>query len=200
MKLEWSCEYSLEELLRSNPNAKDEFWCPGVYIWLRPKSLNDNKMIISYVGKSQNLWLRQWEHYRLQVGGLYTIPEGFRGGDKEWWPSWTEKNGPTREEYMDTIFDLEKIQKIVEDGYHLAQAYRVYLCPTDEEIIGNVERNLLYDLQPKDTTWGTGSPPKEKLDIVHKNAEWLKDDIQSYLAGKNRIVKSIDGGYQLLRK
>lgn len=202
MKLEWSHKYSLEELLRLDKDAKKEFWCPGVYIWLRPISRNDKKMIISYVGKSQNLWIRQWEHYRLQIGGLYTIPKGFREGDKEWWPSWKDKGEPTREEYMDNIFNLEQIQEIVKDGYALSQTYRVYLCSIIKEeektIINNIERNLLYDLQPEDTIWGTGSPPKEKLDLVHENAEWLEgEDIQSYLKDNERIVKSRGDGYEV---
>ena len=176
LNLFWEGPYRLRDFIRSN-ELKERFSCAGVYIWI--DKLPDGSERLSYVGKAggrPSLHHRQQQHYANMVGGLYTIPKEYRQSNEAWVPNWSL---PT---VAEVILDREKYQKVIDEGFAYEAACQVYLATLDSADESKiVERQLLYDLQPSSTSWGTKSAPNSPIDIVHIDANWATQAIRSDL-------------------
>jgi hypothetical protein len=134
---------------------------PGVYIHVDHRTSR-----VAYVGKSNastGLLERQREHYSMLVGGRYLIPDSpVDPGSFHWTPD------RRKEEYLRTILDRNEFKRIVDHAFDYAEKVRIYLSPlhsSDDAKI--VERELLFACKPLDTTWGTKSPPHQRIDLKH---------------------------------
>lgn len=118
------------------------------------------------------------------IGGLYTIPQEYRQSNEDWVPNWSL---PT---VAEVILDRKKFQKVIDEGFAYEAACQVYLAALDSADLSKiVERQLLYDLQPHSTSWGTKSEPHSPIDIVHIDATWATEAIRSDLpAGRARFA------------
>lgn len=170
----WHGPFRLSELLRSK-EKRAEFDTPGVYLWTEYR---DEEEVISYVGKASgqpSLWARQTEHYLRMIGGGYKIPAERRSTNTDWEIDFSNP------EVLDVLFDLTNYQDLVKDAFQHAAAVNIFLCKLEKTPVNDAERNLLYDLQPVDTSWGTKSEPSRPLSIVHKNAEWATEPIRKQI-------------------
>ena len=215
LEIVWSDKFSFIELLSMNEEQRKEYEVPGVYLWIRPARKGVDIKLIAYVGRSKDLWWRQLTHYRNQIGGFYYVPSEFREGKPTWVPTFGEKIDVPGEEsprdidqvdFLDVVTNRDNFIKLVSSSFDLAQMIEIYLAPLNnmeinsenaslpkfKEIEGRIERNLLYDLQPKDTIVEARTEPgkKEKMFIKHRNAEWLEEiSIQKFLSKNNRKIK-----------
>jgi hypothetical protein len=167
----WNGPFTFQQLLTSEA-LKAEFSRPGVYLWVEPR---ENGETISYVGRATgtpNLWTRQADHYSNFIGGRYRIPREYRRNEQAWE---LDFNRPS---VIETLFNLPKYQEVVEDGFAYAQRIRIFLCPLDAAVVRDAERNLLYDLCPTETKWGTLSRPANRLHIIHTGASWASAEVR----------------------
>ena len=68
--------------------------------------------------------------------------------------------------------------KLVKAAIEYGSAVEIYVAPCpdyDSERIKLIERTMLYDFQPRSTSWGTKSESILKPLLVHKNAQWATD-------------------------
>jgi len=181
--MDWEGPYKLSEFF-IDPAMKDKYDRPGVYLWI--EELPNGKKRLSYIGRATGrptLWKRHLQHYAFLVGGLYTIPKEFRRSDVAWIPDWT------MEETAATLLSLEKFLNIVEEGFRYASACRIYLWPaTPDANVRLIERNLLYDLKPTSTIWGTISEPVTRLNIRHRKPAWLFLEIREHIKNDSLFV------------
>lgn len=179
--MDWEGPYKLSEFF-IDPAMKDKYDRPGVYLWI--EELPNGKKRLSYIGRATGrptLWKRHLQHYAFLVGGLYTIPKEFRRSYKDWIPDWT------KEEAAATILSVEKFLNVVEEGFRYAVACSIYLWPSKPDVdVRLIERNLLYDLQPTSTIWGTKSEPVTRLNIRHREPAWLSPEIRDHI--KNDVL------------
>jgi hypothetical protein len=160
VNLHWSDEYSFRELLSSQELRQRYKGKPGVYVHKDHRSPR-----IAYVGKasgSPDLWLRQYQHYVHYIGGLYVIPDQDPTSNTYSW-----EPGPTSN-VLDVVFDREKFKTVVTRAFDYVSHVRLRLCglSTHDEA-KTVERQLLRDLAPLDTTRGKLSAPANLLVLVH---------------------------------
>jgi hypothetical protein len=161
VNLIWEGPYTFKELLWSNKSDeyKKNFNCSGVYLWHLEGSDRPD-----YVGKSAgnpSLWLRQFHHYLFQIGGSYTIPAGFTVAKKKWTCDHQDSN------VMDTIFDENSFKEVISDGFRYATAIRICIAKLPRHQVKDAERNLLFNLKPYMTLWGTKTQPDISLAIRH---------------------------------
>jgi len=179
--LEWDGPHTLPEFVRDSKLRKD-FDQAGVYLMF----LSGEPERVNYVGKAcgaPTLLRRQMEHYARQIGGLYTIPADHRRNKKEWVPDLRDPS------VAQTVLNKNDFLALIEDAFDLAKKTEVYLAPyEDKEVLKQIERNLLYDLQPSGTKWGTKSPPPTVLDIRHKKAKWAKKLDPAKLKKQPKVV------------
>ena len=153
LALTWQGPFKLSDFI-GNPELERQFGCPGVYIWIEKLEKADR---LSYVGRakgSRTLCQRQKQHYANMIGGLYTIPHEFYAADCDWVPDWS------RQDIYTVLLNPEEFHKLVDAGFAYADACEVHLCGlTSGNEAQQIERQLLYDLQPTGTTWGTRTPP-----------------------------------------
>lgn len=188
LMLNWFGPYSLSDLLLGNGEGREEtikeFCRPGVYLWTDFRDIEEGKQqeVISYVGKASGaptLWQRQAEHYLHLIGGYYKLPKAWSP------PGWKSNNGSWAANFgdpdvLDVLFDQSKYLGLVKKTFEYATQVRIHLCPYAAERVKDIERNLLYDLRPKDTTWGTQSEPTRRLWIEHHNANWATPVIRAH--------------------
>jgi hypothetical protein len=162
IELIWDGPFTFHDLLK-NENNRKKYSCSGVYLW---KEVSDGKTVIAYVGKasgSPDLYQRQFQHYVSQIGGHYVIPTAYRSKKEKDWSC--DRNNP---EVLDIIFDKEKFIEIVSDGFSYINHLEIFLAPVSSNLVNIVERNLLFDLKPIRTKWGTKTEPSERIKIEHK--------------------------------
>ena len=155
MILKWHGRYTFGELL-TDVRLEESFDRPGVYIQTEKQG---DVEFASYIGKSHSsLVSRQFEHYRKCIGGLYTIPSYIRKSDKPFVPYIPNP------EYHDIILDKNRFLELVSEGFDYAASIGIYFCGLEaaSEIKG-VERNLLYQIKPIWSYWGTLSKPHKEL-------------------------------------
>lgn len=195
LKLEWHGPYSLRDLLRGEGKLKKEpkkdFHTAGVYLWTEAREIEEGhpQDVISYVGKASGaptLWQRQAEHYLLLVAGYYRLPKAWSP------PEWKSKNCSwaanfSDPEVLDVLFDQTRYLNLVKHAFEYASQVSVHLCPCDAALVMNIERNLLYDLCPKDTTRGTKSEPSCRMQIEHTNANWATPAIRQQIRDHVKI-------------
>ena len=176
--LDWLGPFTFTDLLNEPTPSKLEV--PGVYLWIEKRQEWEQ---ISYVGKATGrpgLLARQRKHYSNLIGGRYTIPEHFREGRQRWIPNQYPEDA-------DILSDVEEFILLVRHAFHYGDHIKIFLAPLPHlvsEKLKVVERNLLYDLQPVGTAPGTKTIPKEKLQIQHRNAGWLRGAIKRNLNDK----------------
>lgn len=174
--IDWDGPYAPEDFLR-NRALKTRYDHPGVY--LRFEVLPDGEARIAYVGRATGqptLWQRQVQHYANAVGGLYTIPREYRTSGTEWVPD------AARDEVTTCLLDASQFKSLVEEAYRYLQSWRVFLWATPPDLDPRVvERNLLFDLKPVRTTWGTKSLPAERLTLLHRAPHWLSVTLHQHL-------------------
>jgi len=129
-----------------------------------------------------NLWTRQWTHYLSLIAGHYQIPEWFRSGQTRW------EMDPAESEVVETVFDANKYHALVDEGFRYAKTIRLYLCPLAGDLVKNVERQLLYELRPLKTSWGTRTQPSEILNLLHDGAGWLTPATQQQVRDSIKIA------------
>jgi hypothetical protein len=147
---------------------------PGVYIWVTEEN---GKYYIDYVGRalgSPNLGHRQQTHVANFLGLRYWIPSFHTPeGCPEWMPG----------SYPDNkiiLFNEAEYLKIYRAARNYVSSISVYLAPmldSSSDTIKIVERNLLFDLQPRTTSWGRKTTPSIQYSLKHKNALWAEIEI-----------------------
>ncbi|MFA6224069.1 MAG: hypothetical protein WC647_17345 [Desulfomonilaceae bacterium] len=158
IKLCWKGPFSFKDLL-TNERYKKDYKCSGVYLWEMASAEAPQ-----YIGKATGrpgLWLRQFHHYISLIGGHYTVPPQFTNNGKEWICDY-EKN-----EVLEILFNEQKFKEVISYGFRYAAAIKIFLAKLSQEKVNIVERNLLHDLKPSTTFWGTQTVPKELVKIVH---------------------------------
>lgn len=182
MIMDWEGPYKLSDFF-TNSALKQKYRKPGVYIWI--EELPDEKRL-SYVGRATGrptLEKRLQDHYANCVGGLYTIPKEFRRSGVAWIPDWNV------EDTIATLLSLNKLLTIVEDGFRYASVCHIYLWPaTPDTDVKLIERNLLYDLKPTGTIWGTKSVPANRINIRHRSPHWLCKEIRERINNDSLFV------------
>lgn len=167
ISLEWFGPYGFKKLLEEEALRK-QFDCSGVYVWTDRVKGTER---LYYVGKATGrptLWRRQMQHYSMSIGGMYFIPEDFRVSRVSWNPD------PKLFEVRDVLLGEEKYLELVREAFRYTQTIEIHLCPIEAKLVADVERNLLHELTPDGTSWGTKSQPLNRLSIRHINAKWAK--------------------------
>ena len=162
--LEWVGPLSMRELLTS-PDKRDQFSRSGVYIW---EEQTDNAYCVSYVGKGNNLWKRQLEHYWYQLGSAYLLPGRYRDCGEDWSLDMSSLH------VQETLFDLPKFTKLVSENFAYINSLRIHLAFTDDTKV--VEANLIYALQPVGNSRGKVTPPATVIEFEHRNRKWTANN------------------------
>ncbi len=160
LTLKWHGPYKFEELLK-DPELERQFSCPGVYLWKENNSGNEGIAYIGKAGGSPTLFKRHLQHYMGYLGGTYSIPKEFRRSSKEW------VLNLKKDEVVSTIFDLSKFKGLVEEGFEYTKHLSIYMAKAPKEKTADIERNLLYSINPTRTQWGTKSKPDVAISINH---------------------------------
>ncbi len=163
--LEWSGPHSIQDILTGTPPCED-LRRAGVYLWVENRSGGDgdgNGRVI-YVGKANNLWYRQLEHYWYQLGGAYLLRGCYRECGKDWGLDLSKA------EVRDTLFNLPKFIQLVSENFDYINSLEIHVAPVENTRL--VEANLIYNLKPRDNSRGKASPPAEILEFDHQNKEW----------------------------
>lgn len=165
--LNWEGPYALKDFL----TKYKEYEKPGVYFWISPDELGVQN--ISYIGKSESsIRKRMIEHYRNLIAGLYTmLPHERINSKKEWRPDTSLPN------VIKVITCEEKYIEIIKDGFKLAndpQTSTIYVATLEKDKTKHVERQLLFDIKPSGTKWGTKTEPPNPITIKHKASSELQ--------------------------
>ena len=180
--LHWQGPFTLPKFLQSVEYTNEFKGKSGVYLWTEP---DDVGKVLTYVGCASGkpcLWIRQFQHYMNLIGGQYNIPAEFRH-DKQQWGLKYENEICKR-----VVFDLEQFKMLAADAFAYVERTRIFVCPWPAAEVETIERNLLWDLQPRDTTWGTRTPPSMRLDISHQNALWASLEIRRQIHPDVQII------------
>lgn len=168
IELYWSEPFTPKALLATENGFREDYdKPPGVYIWTEIVASVET---LAYVGRATGnptLWVRQFQHVLNTLGGQMSIPADFREEKVDWRMNYNDKS------VVDIVLDKEKFVKALSGFYHYLDCTRVYLAPCDSSLVKTVERNLLFDLRPTRTSWGTRSEPSDRLTFIHHNATWL---------------------------
>ena len=163
MELFWYGPYAIKDFLSSSEH-RERFSCFGVYLWEEPTS--DGFSVI-YVGKANDLWYRQLEHYWTQLGGAYLLPGKYRDCGKDWT---LEFSSP---EALEILLNLESFQKLVSENFAYIHNLNIYLAPCESNAL--VERNLIFQLQPYGNKRGKKTRPLHEVSFLHRNARWIEN-------------------------
>jgi len=179
--LEWSAGRKLREFaLDTSDDHRKRFDRAGVYLWVVAPPNDD--AYVSYVGKatgSPTLLGRMRTHFVLHMGVGYSMPVPFvpqkyvvhsRSGRKRWEVNWSS------DVCLNVLADEEQVIELTRCGFRLTNAITVYVANVDKVQVKAVERQLLWDLHPQGTDWGTKTAPAPRtVDIWHKNAGWATE-------------------------
>ena len=162
-------------LPKSFLDEKDPQPTPGVYLWLADFH---GKKWVEYVGKasgSPTLGRRQQEHVSNTIGLKYTIPAQVRDADEDWKPGIYPEN-------KNQLLIKSTRESLVDEALRYLDSMTFFLAPMeakDRKLLGIVERNLLWALQPRSTVPGTKTPPPTPIDIKHRNASWASGSFEN---------------------
>lgn len=180
VELKWEDPLTFKEIIKDQWKGFEDY--KGVYLWIdknRPEEVN-------YIGKTESsMAKRQFEHYLGFIGGKYRLPGDKKTGLKEWvclYPG--QKDEPF---YDSDLVDWSDVKNVIlqDDEWHnlvlrgmqYSRDISIYCAEVDEKKLGDIqirdiERSLLWSLQPRSTKWGTRSKPQKEIMINHINAEW----------------------------
>ena len=147
-----------------DPQMRAKYSCSGVYRW---DEVGDGREICAYVGKasgSPTLFQRHVQHYMGYIGGTYSIPGEYRRSGKPWALDVRD------EAVVSTLLNKEQFVLLIEEAFEYTQKLKIFLACTPPESVSVIERNLLYQLRPTRTTWGTLTAPGQPLEISHRGA------------------------------
>lgn len=173
----WEGPYQLDEFFL-NTSLHEQYKCAGVYIWtLRDKKTGVKK--IYYVGRAMGnptLTARTLAHYVFRISALYTIPAEFRRNSLKWTPG-----DIGYDNYKNTLTDINEFKNLIEDAFDVPKYLSVYFHKQKREgkILENLERQLLYALQPEGTKMGRESMPDGALEFsqtYEHNFDQVKDN------------------------
>jgi hypothetical protein len=139
----------------------------GLYFWVAPYESRDIEAV-TYVGKasgSPSLLKRQRDHYANYIGGRYVIPGIFRGCGEIWIPN----QYPSVKSIMT---DRNAWLELISECIDYVASVRIYVCPlpdSDKSTIARLERELIFDMQPKVNSRGKARKPTADLAIRHEN-------------------------------
>ncbi len=122
---------------------------------------------ITYVGKatgSPSLSRRQLQHYMSYIGGCYFIPAAYRNSGRAWSLDVSDT------EVIETITDQSSFLPLISDCFRYVERIAIFLAINSEENLAPVERNLLFNIKPEDTNWGTQSPPANRITVINRGA------------------------------
>ena len=177
LRIEWEGPFRIIDFLINQKYLKENFRFPGVYI--HTTMYPDGTEKLTYVGKatgSPSLFIRQQQHYASLIGGLYQIPKEFRTSDIDWIPNW-EKH-----EAEKILTNKDAFKVLIDECYNYAQARNVFLAVNKWGYsVKEIERNLLYDLNPIGTNYGTKTRTNNPIDIIHVNALWKNEHISKQI-------------------
>jgi hypothetical protein len=182
--LRWHGGFGLHELLTSETH-RDNFSTPGVYLWI------DNSRLargVCYVGRATgapDLWTRHWQHYTALIAGHYLVPAAARSDARDWGMDYKSSS------VAEILFDEEQYVQLVRDCFAYAKQFSVFLCPLHPSLVKAIERQLLFDLQPFDTKWGTRSPPEVPVELKHETPNWMSEHIPEEV--RSRVVVHPNG-------
>lgn len=190
----WSEPVSLERFVQGDVFRADAYKGSGVYTWIiKPPGRPDDERLV-YVGRATSattLTRRLRQHYLGQISGSYTIPAEFRDSAGQWNIDW---DCP---EVTKTLACEDAFTQVVRQGFAVARASMISVAAVREDLVRDVERQLLWDLQPIDTTWGTRSAPHVRLRFQHVGAVWATDAIKRQVLRSNKEDRSItDLGFE----
>ena len=155
---------------------------PGVYLWLDHFRQPEKICNVGRATGSPTLWSRQWAHYCALISGHYLLPEGAGPCGAKWAMDYRSAA------VAKVVFDEVKYVELVHLCFSYAQQIRIHLCPVERDFVKAVERQLLFELQPLDTTWGTKTRPRDALDLSHESAAWLTTSTQAQIDKSVRFI------------
>ncbi len=163
--LKWSDPHSIQDILTCTPPCTN-FRHAGVYLWEENRPGGDGRYQVIYVGKANNIWKRQLEHYWYQLGGAFLLRGCYRECEEDWGLDLSKA------EVRDTLFNLPKFIQLVSENFNYINRLKIHVAPVAPEDTRLVEANLIYQLQPEDNLRGKASSPAVELDFDHQNQQW----------------------------
>ena len=169
--LDWEGPLTCRDFIEQVP-AVEKYKCTsGVYLCTEQQGATT---VLTYVGKAADLWTRQVQHYMNQISGQAIIPKDFCSDGQAWDALYKH------DRFRAIVSDVERFRQLVTDAFRYVQHVRVFLCRRPAKEVRVLERNLLYDLQPRDTKWGRETVPSVRIDIRHRNALWVSPEIREH--------------------
>ena len=187
MKLIWDGPYTFLDILTLDEFRNKYKSKSGVYLWI--EDLQNMKRLY-YIGKASGspcLWMRHLQHYAYAIGGIYSMPKEYTKTGIDWKPNWWESKVSA------VLLDKAKFKEIVDYGFDYTNHMRLYFAEHSGNV-SEVERQLLFDLQPTGTDWGTKSPPGNPINIEHINATWYSNTLINKDTDKGKQLKIKIGG------
>ncbi len=203
VKLDWKKFGNYEDIIALVGASKTTG--KGVYLWMEEiptaeagvdiSDQEESFPVINYIGKHEcDILSRNKYHIFQQLGLNYPIPlcylEKEFSGLPPFLPNgWYERVKDHIEDYFDYLKDLEKSSKIRTCAISYLENINIYYCETDKtaETPKNIERNLIYQLQPMDNRLGCGSPAPEKNRLEFEHLGELKD-IDKYFENTKKYL------------
>jgi hypothetical protein len=74
---------------------------------------------------------------------------------------------------QDVYLDEHRHRRLLDASRRYVETVNVYFAPVTDNRLAQVERVLLYHLNPTMTTWGTVSRPTINLAIRNRSAPWV---------------------------
>lgn len=190
ISLNWLDPICLAKVPTLEPDLQKQFNIVGVYVWtIRPA---DGPEYLAYVGRatqSTRVLERLRNHYLSQIGGRYIIPAGFRDCEnqeapsKMWSVNWRDSAS------CQVLANRDEFVKLVDAGFAVVKASYVSAALVHPTDVRDVERQLLYELQPTDTQWGTRSPPSRALKLLHGSPRWASPQVRANILGARATAK-----------
>ena len=188
MDLKWTQPIRLSDVPRLDSAAAKELDFVGVYVWTITPPGRPDEEYLAYVGRATRSTgvLKRWrDHFINQVSGRYIIPPAFRGPSipTEWSLNWAE---PAVTEHLTSA---DRFSEVVRQGFAVAAASKMSAARVEVPgvRVQDVERQLLWELRPRDNIWGCNSPPSTSLRFKHVEATWAN----SYV--KRQILAALRG-------
>ena len=190
--LEWSEGRRLRDFaLDTSEGHVKRFNRAGAYIWV--VSTPEDDSYLSYVGKatgSPTILARMRTHYLLYIGVGYSIPLPFvpqeyvvNSARKRWEVDWSSAV------CVNALADEERVVELARCGFRFVDAITVHVADVERLHVKAVERQLLWDLQPRGTTGGTmTAPAPRQVDIWHKNVAWATEAMRQEFKSPLRVA------------
>jgi hypothetical protein len=163
--LTWSGPYLFSDIVRGQI-VDSAFHGHGVYVWT-----DVARRCVAYVGKVDKLTIQErlFREYVEGIGGLSRVPAP--GETRyEWEMSRTDPH------VLNTITNVENFVQVIRTAFAYMSNYRVYvasLAGHSKEVIRDVERHFLCELNPRDTK--NRRRPIQELVIQTSPYPWAAD-------------------------